>query len=113
MQVLINATGFDPTDATPEQIASLEQSLEHLGKDPRVQHVYGTTGHSIGCTMFCEVSSLAEAEQLAGYLRISGWPAVEVIPVVSRNLFAAGLEQARKAAVTRQAPAEISPSRAA
>lgn len=62
--------------------------------------MYCTTGHSAGCCIICDVQNRQEAQQLAGYLQISGFDQVQVGQTISPQSLQAGLDTAEQ-----QAPA--------
>ena len=106
-QVLIQADGFEPSEATQEQLVSVSAALQQIAKDPRVKTLYGTTGHSVGCSVICEVRNQQEANSIAGYLRLSGFPEVEVTPLIPSDQMQSGIQEAWRFAST---PSQITQS---
>lgn len=97
-QIMIVANGFEPSTASSQQIAGLTQCIEQLRNDPRVQVVYGLSGHSSGCAVIAEVTDRQEGEEIAGFLAINGFPEVQTSYVLPAQQMWAGLKQAQRSA---------------
>lgn len=97
-QLLIVASGIEPSQASQTQLNNVSACVQQLSRDPRVHTIYGTTGRSTGCALICAVEGSQDIDQLSGFLQISGFPIVEITPLAPPAALLAGLQQAARVA---------------
>ena len=91
------AWGIDIASPTREHIANARSMIQRIKADPRVNAVYGATGHSTGIVLDVETE---HAQRVANLLKVAGMPKVQVIQVVPEHEFMEGLEEAERIAGT-------------
>ncbi len=98
MQVLIEAQGIEPSQASQAQLTNFHSCIQQLVRDPRVQYLFGTTGRSTGCAVICEVQTQQEAQEIMGLLQINGLPDVRSSSLVAADTLQLGIRAQIKTA---------------